>query len=794
MHWQHDAVSHVMLRAMQMSLSLRVVAGCALITAAACSGSAPLSRVPDPRNAVVQPAESMTPAQTAAAWTHAQSVFETRCVVCHGCYDAPCQLKLESYGGVTRGASPAKVYESSRLTAAEPTRLGIDARLVSEWRSKGFHAVVPEGPSSERKRSVMLRLLEQKRAHPLTPEVDFAKAFTFDLDREQRCVKADDVDGFVEDHPLWGMPYALPSIEPSEHVALSDWIMAGAPGPTEPPLPAALERALAEWETYLNEPTPKRKLIARYLYEHLFLAALYFRDHDREQFFRLVRSRTPSGFAVDEIPTRRPFEDPGTDKFFYRLVHKNELRLSKTHMPYALDAARLARYRELFDAPDYAVAGMPSYKEEDASNPFRTFEALPVRSRYAFLLDEAEFFLMGFIKGPVCRGQVALNVIQERFWVAFLAPDSQLATDLAQGLSQLQTQAELPAHEGSNALPLAWLREAKQHAVYVKQRNRMLDEAKRRGQKLTLDLLWDGAGKNSNAALTVLRHFDSATVVRGFVGGPPKTAWVMDYPMFERVHYLLVAGFDVFGNVAHQVMSRLYMDFLRMEGEANYLTFVPSARRRALAESWYQGVSGEVRERMLAELTGLHSEPDLRFKTPQPELELDALLQQRLHAVMEHRYTVATEDAVGRELAALDKVRGLAANALPELSFVEVEPGEGKPRYYTIVRDSAHTNVAQLFDEDDRRVKEADELRVVPGFLGSYPNALFHVRAADLPRFVQDVSALKDNDGYRALRVQYGVLRYSTGFWSFSDRMHAASRAATPLEYGAFDFNRLQAP
>ena len=38
-----------------------------------------------------------------------QPILERRCVVCHGCYDAPCQLKLSSHEGLKRGASPVKV-------------------------------------------------------------------------------------------------------------------------------------------------------------------------------------------------------------------------------------------------------------------------------------------------------------------------------------------------------------------------------------------------------------------------------------------------------------------------------------------------------------------------------------------------------------------------------------------------------------------------------------------------------------------------------------------------------------
>ena len=52
---------------------------------------------------------------------------------------------------------------------------------------------------------------------------------------------------------------------------------------------------------------------------------------------------------------------------------------------------------------------------------------------------------------------------------------------------------------------------------------------------------------------------------------------------------------------------------------------------------------------------------------------------------------------------------------------------------------------------------------------------------------MQAVSALSNTAGYNALR-------YSPDFWQVSDRLHDAARAALPREYGAFDFNRLQAP
>ncbi len=114
-------------------------------------------------------------------------------------------------------------------------------------------------------------------------------------------------------------------------------------------------------------------------------------------------------------------------------------------------------------------------------------------------------------------------------------------------------------------------------------------------RKVDLSLIWDGDGRNPNAALTVFRHFDNASVVKGLVGEPPKTAWVLGYPLFERIYYLLVAGYDPYGNLAHQLDSRLYMDFMRMEGESNFLLFLPKAARQPTRDHWYRGASVQVK-------------------------------------------------------------------------------------------------------------------------------------------------------------------------------------------------------
>jgi hypothetical protein len=764
-------------------LALVLLTG-AVFVAVAC-GSPPSALAPPP---------ALSPAQRAALWSEAQHVFETRCVVCHGCYDAPCQLKLGTFDGVARGASSDKVYDGTRLLASTPTRLDIDAHDAAGWRKKGFHPVLPEGSESDPRASLLLRMLDLKRAHPLPAGGDLSRDFTLDLDRKETCTTAAHFDDYAKSHPLWGMPYALPGIDEAQERALVRWVTAGAPQPPAAEVTAPVSESIAQWEAFLNGPSPKAQLVGRYIYEHFFLASLYFKGLGDETFFRLVRSRTSSGIAVDEIPTRRPFDDPEAARVYYRFVRRLERPLEKTHMPYPLSAARLRHFEKLFLEPDYVVDRLPGYEPEVAANPFRAFQLIPAESRYRFMLEEAEYTIMGFIKGPVCRGQIALDVIEDRFWITFIRPDAPWIKEETDFLAGVKQDLDMPAEGGSTALPTLWLGYGSQHAKYVEKRTAFLEQVTKGGEGLTPRLLWDGDGTNSNAALTVFRHFDSATVVKGLVGSAPKTAWVIGYPLLERVHYLLVAGFDVFGNVGHQLTTRLYMDFLRMEGEADFLMFLPPAQRKELTDHWYRGVTGAAKATIANELAGFGGMPKIQYVTGDPKKELFALIEGRVGRVAPHTFDLerVEDGSLRSSVVRLAQVKGRAASLLPETSFVTVTSPDGARAHFTILRDSGHTNVAHLFQEDKRRVPAEDELTVVRGFLGAYPNALFEVPSRDLQAFVDAVATLDDEAAYAALRRRFGVLRSSDRFWTYSDQINADHGKRDGTAAGLFDYNRLE--
>lgn len=729
----------------------------------------------------------------ATSWSGAQRVFERRCVVCHGCYDAPCQLALSTFEGIARGASKVEVYDASRLLATTPTRLGVDAQGALAWRAKGFHPVLGEPGAGVPAQSLLLRMLELKQLTPLPASERLPDDLHIGLDRRHDCPRLDEFERFATQHPASGMPYALPGLSAEEHALLVRWISEGTPSDAEPPLTRELAAAVERWEWFLNQPSKKARLMARYLYEHLFLASLHFDEMGSSGFFRVMRARNAFGAPV-EIATRRPFDDPGAWPFYYRIVPRHGVTLAKTHMPYALNEVRLSRYRELFLEPVYQVRELPPYEPRTAANPFAAFAALPVRSRYLFLLDEAHFAISSFIKGPVCRGQLALDVIHDRFWITFVDPSSPTIVQEDDLLARSSADLSLPAEQGSNGLLLNWRRYASRHHRFLRDKAAYLASFGRRPEFSDLEQVWDGDGKNDNAALTVFRHFDSATVVKGLLGGPPETAWVVSYSLLERIHYLLVAGFDVFGNVGHQLHTRLYMDFLRMEAEHNFLLLLPKARRPELVNAWYRGAETRVKQQVYGKLASLDRETNVTYRTGTPERELYGYLQARIFsaAPSQHQLLPESDRSVDGALNQLLPLRGLPASLLPETSFLEVSGVGGDARYFTLLRESAHTNVAQLFGGQARRRPDEDGFTLLRGFVGAYPNALFRVEQRHLERFVDSVRALDGEPAYAVLRSRYGVRRTNPRFWEYGDRFQDAYRRLEPLDSGLLDYSRLE--
>ena len=87
------------------------------------------------------PVAMKIPTRTIDYQKEVKPLLDKRCTVCHSCYNSPCQLKIDSFEGVDRGATKMAIYNSSRLKSMDPTRLFIDAQTTAEWRQKKFVSV-----------------------------------------------------------------------------------------------------------------------------------------------------------------------------------------------------------------------------------------------------------------------------------------------------------------------------------------------------------------------------------------------------------------------------------------------------------------------------------------------------------------------------------------------------------------------------------------------------------------------------------------------------------------------------
>lgn len=785
------------------AIAVLVISGCASFVAINLVG---LYGDPAPRDRLV---EAVAPNQV-DYWSEVKPIFDGRCVVCHACYDAPCQLKLSSIEGVERGASKDVVYNQARLFAAQPNRLFEDAHTLEEWRQREFHPVLNEHdqtPMANREAGLIYQMLKLKDEYPFPENQKLGAEFEFDLDRELMCPAPNEVESYAQEHPAWGMPYALPALNHQEHSKLTLWLEQGASYTARPAIAEAYLEAVAKWEVFFNGDSNKQRLMSRYIYEHLFLGHLYFDDmvvegESPEHYFQMVRSSTPPGQPINIIATRKPYDDPGVTRVYYRLREVKSTIVAKTHMPYALNSKRMEFWSELFIDKPYEVPVMPGYLEAVSSNPFVAFQNLPVSSRYKFMLDEAQYTVMGFIKGPVCRGQVALNVIRDHFWVVFVEPNELYDGKVAEFYQNNSGVLALPEESSSSSRPLlSWRKYSKKYGALVEQEDKFLDENLGSEVPYDLDLVWDGDGVNKNAALTIMRHFDSATVEKGFIGKPPKTAWLIGYADLERIHYLLVAGYDVYGNFGHQLLARLYMDFLRMSSEGGFLLLLPNAQREAERKDWYRGADPELLDLLTSPTFESGRTPDIHYTTDNAKYELYNKIEERLGGAMVRDRSVTVnvngtktnrkENQVEEMLAVINQLRGPQVSYLPEHSFLMVDDGRDS-QVFTLVRNNAHSNVTSMFGEQANRLPSEDTMMALKGVVGSYPGAIFKVDKSDIQQFSKFFVAVDSQNSLEKLVDAFGVRRTHPDFWSVSDDLKALYEKSDPINAGVLDYNRLE--
>ncbi|WP_434604199.1 fatty acid cis/trans isomerase [Pseudomonas sp. R1-7] len=740
-----------------------------------------------------------SPASAISYTRDIQPIFTEKCVACHACYDSACQLNLGSGEGALRGASKLPVYDGERRQAADPTRLFYDASGQRAWQRKGFYSVIDAQGSQA---ALMARMLELGHNTPLQPNAKLPEDIVLGLNRDNSCPMPDQFDAYAAIHPKEGMPLAVTGLTDQQYQTLQRWLAAGAPIDQQALAPSAAEALqVVQWENLLNAPGARESLVGRWLFEHWFLAHIYFKGGEPGHFFQWVRSRTPTGQPIDLINTRRPNDDPGT-RIYYRLWPVQGVVVHKTHITYGLSAAKMARIKSLFYSGKWQVSALPGYGPERRANPFSTFEAIPAQARYQFMLDNAEYFVRTFIRGPVCRGQIATDVIRDNFWALFQAPEHDLYITDPNYRGQATPLLAMPGqNDDVGSVVSLWLDYRDKRNEYEALRRDVYADA----PAPSWSTLWAG---NDNALLSIFRHFDSASVDKGLIGEVPQTMWLFDFPLLERTYYQLAVNFDVFGNVSHQAQTRLYFDLIRNGAEQNFLRLMPADSREGYLDDWYQD-GGKFK--MWLDYEAIDDDKPTALKLDEHDPKRDFALQllarygelnarpdpiNRCDGAYCSRPNIdptlqnaeqALSRLVSRPAAGLKVI-----DQLPEATMLRVETAGGRREVYSLLRNRAHSNVAFLLGEERRYQPGLDTLTVYPGVLSSYPNFIFNIPAGQVPAFVDAMERAPDAAAFERIVERWGIRRSHPQFWQYFHDLSRYIQETDPVEAGVLDMNRYQ--
>lgn len=714
-----------------------------------------------------------------------QPIFNRRCIVCHGCLDSPCLLKLTCYEGLIRGARKGNP-DSTHLFAEKPVRL-TDQPSLAAWREQGFCSVVEQqGPPEDRPaKSILFRILVAGTEHNQPPFDLKPIEPVYQLVNAHVCPCTQGMDAYLKKRPTAGMPFGLPALSPNENQVFSEWISAGSPGPTASVMveveKLAQPEVIARWEAFFNQEAELSPLVSRFIFEHAFLATLHF-DEAPNEYFRLVRSTTPPikintdedgnsvvvASPIHEIKTARPYDTPylaGVDKFYYRLKKVTESRVQKSLFVWQLNDAKLQHLDELFFQVD-AVAGKsltPGYANH---NPFEVFQAIPARSRSLFLVENSHLIVSGMIRGPVCVGNLATYAIKDNFWVFFVDP--------AHDPSVLKPELGLQSWEDFMGYGI------KGNVEYNDAYNRMLDKYKPNGYQITD--VWNGNQENSNAWLTIIRNETNATVLRGRQGGIPPTFWLIDYSGFERLYYSLVVNYEYYGSVEQKLATWEFMSRLRQEFEDNFLRLLPVDKRQKYRDLWTRGIGQELLFRMpfpgedvgkgfdvteADPISGVLSKIQSRFTeavSGPPDL-LNAGQKPEV-ALSDPVVDFADWEAAVSTLTVQTHLK--FTQFLPSNTFVRLTVG-GESRVYSLVANRSYAFNNVVFDENGARQPELDTMSAYHGLVGDFPNLIVDLKIEQASAFLTELSAVSTAVEWSAWKEKYGILRNTAAFWPLLD-------------------------
>jgi hypothetical protein len=132
------------------------------------------------------------------------------------------------------------------------------------------------------------------------------------------------------------------------------------------------------------------------------------------------------------------------------------------------------------------------------------------------------------------------------------------------------------------------------------------------------------------------------------------------------------------------------------------------------------------------------------------------------------------------------------AHRAAESALLVVEAADGTKTTFSLLRNTAHSSVSHLVGERRELRPDEDTLTIVPGVIGSYPNAFYRATVAELPAMTAAMRELRSEADYATFSKRWAVRRTNPDFWAFSDAVIDRYQKDQPLEAGILDYNRFE--
>jgi len=760
-------------------------------------------------------------------------IFEKRCITCHACYESPCQLKLTSYEGLTRGAIGVNPYGSD-YSGGEQIRLFKDGLSETDWRQKGFYSVVDQNsessPEEKLDNSLLYKfVLEGFKTHGLNDEFK-----TISRRKAKNCVAstADYNDLKPKTKIETAMPFGMKSVTGEEFEELRTWIELGAPGPNKSMkkwMHTAHDKitnaGIVKIETILNNPNLKYRWAAKYFYEHTYSAHFSFNSKTRE-FFEILRSSTPFPKQIKEVVTKFPFDDPKI-KIYYRFNKIHSSIVHKNHIVFNLSDHKINRFVELFIKDNSWGEDLEAVNYVSA-NPFVNFKSIPPKIRYTWMIENAHYLIDAFSRGPVCKGAGATSLVRDYFHALFLSPDVDPTIqdpEFLKNNAKLLGLPELPEGKDINYFKYNDFTQE-----YLNKKNKLI-EANLKNNIYSVNDIWIGSGKSveddKNSFLTLFRHKEGVSVFQGKLGPGAKTAWVFDYPIFERLYYILVPSFNQFGTLNHRLRTRVYSEKLRIEAVSNFLKIFPQNIRQEVRHSIYDGVGGFIRRKFidgdlkiknkniskLAKLTSYQSnlikkndklsatkiEQKVNIVTENVFLLLNSNYKRNLLTKFNYKsnYVELNNEPnnqlsfVEQELSRISKNKGYQNQFFPEISYLYIRKNNVLNKIYTMTLNRAfyYSNLSVL---KKQRKADDDTLYIFKNMQTSRPRNFYIINEENIKEFVNDLLKVKGGIGYQRFARKYAISKSDNRFWEVFDNINLYFKKNDPLNYGVFDMSKYE--